>query len=222
MTKASLSVALAAILSLAGCGGDAGGSAIGRIAGLIPGLSGMVGGGGDVSGFPPGFSPEELAANPQDYVLMGIPALSAEPGLALRTQDNGANETFESQFGYTAAFRDGILVATRGLPDDLMGASVAPVSAALRRGGGNFTRVHDYLNSLNEIRQETFNCEMVYDGVEQVNLGLREEPGRKYTETCLSDRTQFENAYWLDGQGRIMASRQFISVTVAYLRSNRV
>ena len=193
------------------------------IAGIVPGLSGLVGQEtADANAFPPGFGPQDLAENPSDFQLMWLPSFVAQAGLARIIQDNGRAETYESQYGFTAAFRDGMLVGTRGLPYDLMGASAEATRAAIRAGGGTAIRYHDTLNSLDQIEQARFECTIVANGPDTVSLGLREVVGRKYTETCVNRRVQFENLYWLDDSGDIMASRQFVSQTVAYLRSNRL
>lgn len=214
MKKTKLGLALGSLLMLTACG-----AALERVASVVPGLGALGGASGEV---PEGFDPNDIAANPGNYVVMSVPQFIPQPGVGRIVRSGGGDQTIQSQYGFTAAYENGFLVGTRGLPGDLMGASIRGLSAALRNGGGSAERTHDYLDSLNQIQQERFNCEIVYDGVETVNLGLREAQGRKFTETCRSNRTQFENAYWLGANGEIIASRQFISVGVAYLRSNQV
>lgn len=215
--------AVAALFALAGCGGGGLAGAVASVASVVPGLPGLGSGlTGPGESLPAGFTEAELQANPDDYVLMTLPSVIPSPGLARVIEDNGARVTYRSQYGYTATYENGVLVATRGLPDDLLAASVGDVRGALRRGGGTTVRVHDMLNSLNQIEQTRFECEIRPAGTETITLGLREARARKFTESCSSPRLVFENSYWLGNDGQILSSSQFISVTVAYLRSNEV
>ena len=217
--------ALGLAATLASCGDGAGGqggeSPFARLAQIVPGFSGGGRNAAETATPGPGFSAAELAAAPGDYRLIWLPSFFGQPGLARRVQDNGARETFESQYGFTASFDGGILTGTRGLPDDLIGATAAATRAALNAGGGQLTRVHDTLDGLDQIVQSRFDCTVTYNGTESVDLGARQVTGRKFTEACTSPRLVFENLYWLDGSGSVFASRQFVSQTVAYLRFNR-
>jgi hypothetical protein len=55
-----------------------------------------------------------------------------------------------------------------------------------------------------------------------VNLGVREATLRRFDENCRGTTIIFDNIYWVDGSGAIVSSRQYVSPTVAYLRSNRL
>ena len=210
---------LAATLASCGGGGD---SPLTRLATVIPGLGEMGGRNvADAGATRPGFSAAEVAANPGDYRLIWLPSFIGTPGLARNVQDNGARETFESQYGFTASFDSGVLVATRGLPDDLIGSSSTATLAALRAGGGAFVRYQDTLDGLDQIVQSAFNCTVTSNGPDSIELGARQVTARKFTEACQSPRLVFENLYWIDASGQIIASRQFVSQTVAYLRFSR-
>lgn len=223
---------LAALLAACGLGlaaacapkadGEGSGAGVGLAGGLAAVIPGLGGAQLDPATPPPGFGPQDLAANPDQFHLMWLPSFIAQAGLAKVIQDNGRRVTFESQYGFTAAFDGGFLVGTRGLPEDLMGAYVADVAQALRAGGGSAVRIHDMLGGQDEIVQARYDCIIVAQGSEEVSLGIRSVTGRKFSETCGNERIEFENLYWLDNRGVIIASRQFVTQTVAYLRSNRL
>ncbi|SHJ02335.1 YjbF family lipoprotein [Wenxinia saemankumensis] len=151
---------------------------------------------------------------------MWLPSYSVPAPMRL-VQDNGGDRTYSSPYGFDAAFDDGLLVGTRGLPDDLMGANVTQVAQAIRAGGGSAVRIHDRLDSLDRVVQERFDCEIVASGAEQIDLGGRMASLPRFTETCSSPTLVFENLYWLGANGEIAASRQFVTQTVAYLRFAR-
>jgi len=169
----------------------------------------------------PGFRASDIAANPDAFHLMTINALGlAEP--ARRIAAAGTNETFESESGFTAAYQDGMLVSTHGLGFDLIATEAAQTRAALRQGGGEAARSLEVMDGLDQLSRMEFRCTVTAGGSEAVSLGAREVTLRKFTENCVGDRLAFENLYWLDGSGAIIASRQYVSPTVAYLRSNRL
>lgn len=180
---------------------------------------------GDQASAPPlqrdGFTAADIGANPDAFHLFTINALGvAEP--ARRIALAGANETFESESGFTAAYQDGMLVATHGLGFDLIAADGTATRAALRQGGGDVPRTIEVMDSLDQLSRIEFRCSVTANGSEPVNLGAREVTLRKFTESCTSNVLAFENLFWLDAAGAIVASRQYVSPTVAYLRSNRL
>lgn len=168
------------------------------------------------------FTPEAIAANPDDYRLFTINALGIAE-IARRLTSADGRETFVSQSGFTAAYRDGVLVATRGLlGEDVMAASAPGLMEALAAGGGIIDRAIETLDSRNQIRTATFTCTITPAGDETINLGIRSVEANRFNENCRGASIIFDNIYWLDDSGVIIASRQYVSSTVAYLRSNRL
>jgi len=165
----------------------------------------------------PGFGSSDIAANPDGFILVHV-AFLGDPVLARRIADNGGNETWLAQNGFSASYADGILVATRGLGEDMLAASVPGIRAAIRAGGGTGQRVRDRIGDLNQIVQESFECTIVAGDSETVNLGLRQVETRKYAEICRGTRLQFENSYWVDAAGEIVTSLQFVTQEAGYLR----
>lgn len=210
--------ALSAVLLLSGCG-DLAKTGIGsRVIGVV--FPSMVQAEGPTTD-PLDFSPQTIAANTSQYQIFTINALGVQaPGRLV--QDNGADQTWASQSGFTASYRDGLLVATRGLGSDLMASDTGQVRSVLAQGGGHAQRAVDFLDDFDQIETVRFECEIDAQGREVVDLGLRQPELAKYEETCSSSKLVFTNIYWLDGTGEILQSRQFVSQTVAYLRSNRL
>jgi hypothetical protein len=213
-----------AVLALSACGGDPAKTVLGVLNTTADVLSG-----GKVSEnaatntlASEGFTPEEVAASPDDYRLFTINALGVAE-LARRLTSADGRETFVSQSGFTAAYKDGILVATRGLiGEDIMAASAPGLLDAIAAGGGTTTRTIETLDALNRINTATFTCTVTAAGTESINLGIRSVQAARFDENCRGSALIFDNIYWLDETGGILASRQYVSPTVAYLRSNRL
>ncbi len=214
--------ALVAAILTAGCAGSNGGgvlaSSVGQLGPLLRG-EGPKSASGAVSS--EAAAPEAVAANPEMFMTMQVGSFGISE-LVQKVADNGAKETWAGPSGVTAAYNDGMLVATRGLIEDLLAADARESRAALRQGGGTARRVHESLDDLDRVVRSEFDCTIAPQGAETIDLGVRKAPARKYSETCLGSGLQFENLYWLDPQGDILASRQFVTRSVAYLRGNRL
>ncbi len=180
------------------------------------------GGFAETANFSGVFTPDAVAANPDSYQLVTINALGVAE-LAYRTTDNENDDTWLSQSGFSVSYRDGVVVATRGLVgEDIMAANAPGLLSALQAGGGTTSRAMEALDSLNQVQTSTFACTVTSAGTENINLGVREVDARRFDENCRGEAVVFDNIYWLDDQGTIIASRQYVSPTVAYLRSNRL
>ncbi len=213
--KYSLFATLSAVL-LAGCSSNVERNPVFDLAAqFIPAIGAVTG--AENRPAAPGFDPADISANPSNFSLVQVPMLG-DPVAARLISVSGRTQTWLAQNGFSATYRDEILVATRGLGEDLIAATAQGTRAAIRAGGGSAVRVHDRIGNQNEILQERFTCQIVSAGVEDINLGIRTVSATKYAETCRSDRTQFENSYWVDGAGRIMSSLQFITRDAGYLR----
>jgi hypothetical protein len=170
---------------------------------------------------PSRYTPEAIAASPASYRLVQVNALGlVEPARVI--QDNGGEDTYRLRSGPTATFDDGILVATRGFGDDLHVIGSQGVLAALRAGGGQVTRIAETIDAQDQVVTTRFDCTIASAGTETVDLGLRQESLRRFDENCRSATLIFDNIYWLDGAGTVVASRQYVSPSVAYLRANRL
>ncbi len=164
---------------------------------------------------PPAVNPAALTG---DSLLVRI--VNRDQVAALRrTAVNGARETWESPGEVAMTFENGILVGTRGLNEDLMGADIPGVRAALNTGGGTVTRRHSYLGSEDQITTATMTCTIARDSTEDVITRGGTIPAVKYTEECTGPRLVFTNSYWFDGN-RLVQTRQLVSVAVGYIQTN--
>lgn len=170
---------------------------------------------------PAGFTADAIAANPENYILVAINAMGlTEPARLIAA--NGNDRTYVGQSGFTVAFRDGVLVSTRGLIDDLQAADAPNLRAILRAGGGQLSRESDALDGFDDVGTTRYDCIVTPAAAEEINLGIRTVTALRFDERCQGGGLIFDNIYWLDESGGIVASRQYVSPTVAYLRSNRL
>lgn len=140
-----------------------------------------------------------------------------------RLARNNGSETWVSPGKITMTFRDDVLVATRGLSEDLMGADVYGVRAALTAGGGTSRRVHSYLDSTDQIQSRNLSCVITANGAETIATIKGEVQAQKYSEACTSDALIFTNVYWLDRPGgNILQSRQVVAPDIGFIQVNPI
>lgn len=175
-------------------------------------LSGLIGGGQTILVEPD--VPEAL--------LVSVPALRAQ-GYAVPSARRGSVTTWRTADNATFSFDRGVIVSTRGLGDDLMGADVAHSIAASTGGAGDWApRINGYMNGEYQSYFMTFQCRRTGTQSEQIALSDRSVSATRITETCVNDERQIENIYWRNGNGVMVKSRQWVSPNVGYMETERV
>jgi hypothetical protein len=115
----------------------------------------------------------------------------------------------------TVSLRSGVLVATRGLGDDLMAADV-PSAARLASGSGTHARRMHQFDGATSVIPLDATCNLSTSGTETLALAGQSYPTRIIVETCDSAVGRFENRYWIGKGGKILRSRQWISIGAGY------
>jgi hypothetical protein len=136
--------------------------------------------------------------------------------VVLELSRNGDVTVFATGDGNQFAFRDGVLVATRGLGVDLMSAAV-PSAATLRRGEGTHLRSYFTLTGIDATRRVDLQCTVATAGRETLALYGLSVPVTVVVETCAGAGQTVENRYWFDNRGRIRQSREWINGTLEYI-----
>jgi hypothetical protein len=166
-------------------------------------------------------TPEALAQIGTPILIVEFPQTGSEAGAQpLRTE--GDLEIWSTLNGVQFAFRDGILIYTRGIPGDLMSADVRNVQRALVSGGAEVVRVHRYLDGENQEVVRAYVCDYQSAGRVQVTVLTGSYRARRVTETCVSSSDAFENHYWIDAQGVMRKSTQWIGPKAGYVNLERI
>jgi len=167
-----------------------------------------------------GLTREAIEGSPVNLLRLSLISLESTDVLA-EVGVNGTRTTWMSSDGLSFTFDGGLLVGSRGTGFDLMGANVAGAKASLRRGGTH-ARTHEYLNSLDQIEQMTFQCRTVVTGQETLTIFERSYATSVVEETCTAGEVSFKNTYWRDRLGTIWQARQWISADRGYLGFQRL
>lgn len=137
-------------------------------------------------------------------------------GVIAKIATNGPVETWSSIDHKTLGLRNGVIVSSRGLGDDLLAATV-PSVADLSRDGEGHQRLHTTLGPSDLPAVRRYDCSIAAVGPETLVLVERSYATRHFRETCVSPWGNFVNDYWLQNSGKIRQSRQWISKTVGYV-----
>ena len=165
---------------------------------------------------PPDITRATFEASPVPLILVA-PVQSEEVFLMEWVGRNGATETYRDAAGRSLSLRDGVLVASRGFGDDLMGADTPGLRGALARGTGQFGRAQSWLGPLDEIRTERFSCEMLTLESTTIALFGQQIATRQLGEVCLRGEAGFANNYWVATGGDVVQSRQWLSPAIGYV-----
>ncbi|MEL6516764.1 MAG: YjbF family lipoprotein [Pseudomonadota bacterium] len=176
--------------------------------------------GGDAKPAVPTISPAVANAAPGDVLLVKIIARDAVAPMTKVAQNGGAI-TWISPGKVTMSFEDGILVGTRGLGDDLMGADPVGVRAALNAGGGTATRLQSFLSSEDQIFTREMTCTITRQGAETLQTISGPRDTVKFFEDCKGPLLEFKNTYWMTG-GAIIRSRQAVSAGEGFIQVDQL
>ncbi len=192
----------------------------------IQGLAqGLIGGGGAESDTPDTGGVMSLTrafveAQPNDLLLASVISREAT-AILVRGGNNGSKTTWLSPDGISVTLDRGLVVATRGLGDDMMGAEVSAVLNSFGRQG-SYPRRYSFLNGLDQIEMLDFQCQISLDRSETITIVERAYATNVFIETCDSREGSIRNLYWRASNGVIWQSRQWISAEVGYLGYQRL
>ncbi|KFE33267.1 lipoprotein [Thioclava atlantica] len=155
----------------------------------------------------------EVVQSPQVGLEVVIPSRDVSAVL-LPAGRNGTVTTWRSQDNVTVAEDRGVVVATRGLGDDLMAADAGPTLAALSGSRtGAYRRTFRFLDAEEHARYVLMGCTISRIGPETL-------AGRdliRHEETCKAHNFGVKNIYWTDEARAVRAARQWISPKVGMI-----
>ena len=136
----------------------------------------------------------------------------------------GVGQTWLGADGATITFDQGVLKASRGMGDDLMGSSsFVPQWAKIKDDEITYVRELDYLTGNNKTSTLVLNCTMKKsENQEQIEIWDVKFKVRLFTEVCFSDDKIITNTYYLDTYNRVRKSLQYHSETVGYIQTERL
>ena len=174
----------------------------------------------ELTGTVSGITPQPIGPDRLRVLLPGTGAVAALAPVA----QNSDVTVWQTLDGITLSFRRGVLVATRGLGDDLMSADVEGNINLLRRTGGDgyYSHIRSYLDGENQTVFRSYQCRRAGQAPTSVKVANQVTSARRVEVFCVSRGDEFTNTFWLDGMGRVIKSRQWVSPAVQYMETERI
>ncbi|TNF19055.1 MAG: hypothetical protein EP318_16455 [Rhodobacteraceae bacterium] len=157
----------------------------------------------------------------EPLLLAEIKQLGTAAGVTPLAQ-NGDVVTWQTGDRVTLSFRDGVLVGSRGLGQDLISADVGNTLVALRGGAaGYYPKFHSYLDGEHQTQFRSFQCRITARAPETIEIFERRHATTRIEETCHSPGLEVVNRFW-QGGGIMWKSQQWVSPFVGYLLTERL
>lgn len=138
--------------------------------------------------------------------------------LMLEIERNGAYRTFGSSSRQSITFLDGMMVATRGLGNDLMSSDAASLYALVSaRKNGSVRYTLRFLSAEDKTTVHEFECSVSPAVPVAVQAGQIDTTAQSMIAVCRGEYLSFSNVYAVDRSGRIISARQWMGDKTGYM-----
>ena len=120
--------------------------------------------------------------------------------------------------GSTVTAKNGVLISTRGMGDDLMNSEYEKTFWGLSNPGKQYAKKYTYLVEDNQLVSKNFDCSFdIGDKFSVINIFDRDFSVSMRVETCPGQNRGFKNSYWIETDGTVRRSMQFHSNKVGQI-----
>ena len=149
---------------------------------------------------------------------------SGQNGTLTPYPGQGVGETWLGADGATVTLDRGVLKASRGMGDDLMGSnSSLPAWSKINQKTETYGRELNHITGNNKIFKRVLSCDIkkISNG-ELIKIWDVNFKVAKFEENCSNERLAFKNVYHVDTQGVVRRSLQYHSDTLGYILLERL
>jgi hypothetical protein len=159
---------------------------------------------------------------------VGVPILFVEidrgqNGTLSQYPGEGIGQTWLAVDGSTVTLENGLLKATRGMGDDLMGSEISHEINWSDPKEVSYKRRMAYLRLDNKTLINEYTCKLTdMNRVETINLFDADFSVKHVQETCRGAAGSFVNDYYIDTEGLVRNSRQYQGDKIGYMTIARL
>lgn len=153
-------------------------------------------------------------------ILRAVIASRAADALLTISDTKGGIQTWATTDGTSFTLRDGVLIQTRGLGNDLM-SSQAPSVGQLLQNGGTHQRQYFFLGENDQPTRRTYDCTVTVKGRETIEIFAKSHAVTRVAEECSRPQGSITNEFWIEGT-MIRKSQQWTSGLVGVIEFERV
>ena len=156
--------------------------------------------------------------------VLFVELASGQNGTLTPYPGQGVGQTWLGADSATITLEKGILKASRGMGDDMMGSSSSmPPWSKINYKTGNYSRELNYITGNNKISKIVFNCEMKkIRSEEQIDIWGIKFRVTRFEEYCSNSNLTFKNTYQVDTQEIVRRSTQYHSETLGSILIERL
>ena len=149
---------------------------------------------------------------------------SGQNGTLTPYPGKGIGQTWLGADGATVTLDRGVLKASRGMGDDLMGSSTSmPPWSKIKKKTETYSRELDHITGNNEISKRVFSCDVEKTSRdEQIEIWDINFKVDEFEENCSDGSFAFKNTYQVDAQGIVRRSSQYHSNTIGFVKIERL
>ena len=159
---------------------------------------------------------------------VGVPILFVEidrgqNGTMTQYPGKGVGQTWLGVDGSTVTLDNGLLKATRGMGDDLMGSEISVMIDWSDLVEVSYERRMAYLSLDNKTQINQYSCVLTdTKSMETISLFDAEFSVKHMQETCRGEAGSFVNDYYIDTDGFVRNSRQYQGEKIGYMTIARL
>ena len=156
--------------------------------------------------------------------VLFVELASGQNGTLTPYPGQGVGQTWLGADGATITLEKGILKASRGMGDDLMGSSSSmPVWSKIDKKPETYSRELQHITGNNKIYRRILNCNIEKTSSdEQIKIWDITFKVDKFEENCSDGTLIFKNVYHVDSQGVVRRSTQYHSETLGSILIERL
>ena len=156
--------------------------------------------------------------------VLFVELLSGQNGTLTPYPGQGVGQTWLGADGATITLERGILKASRGMGDDLMGSSSSmPPWSNITKKTENYRRELNHITGNNRISKRIFNCNIEKissrDLIKIWEVNFKVD---RFEENCFDGSFAFKNTYQVDARGIVRRSSQYHSETLGSILIERL
>ena len=149
---------------------------------------------------------------------------SGQNGTLTLYPGKGIGQTWLGADGATITFNKGVLKASRGMGDDLMGSSSSmPTWSKINQKIQIYNREFSYISGNNKILKNVFKCNIRKTNKKEIiKIWDANFKVVKFEENCFNNSLKFKNIYYVDSKDIVRRSSQYHSITIGYILTERL
>ena len=156
--------------------------------------------------------------------IIFVELASGQNGTLTPYPGQGIGQTWLGADGATITLEHGVIKASRGMGDDIMGSSIfIPRWVKVNDNPSIYTRKVSYLTGNNKISARSFDCKMEkINQKEIIKIWDLKFQVVRFEENCLHKKLNIKNTYYVDFESIVRRSTQYHSDTLGYITIERL